>query len=139
MLATSTVVWVAQSDSPNLLATALVQRDHEVVRAVPGRSMAVAADLRVLAGDGFEALAELADEYRADQRPTLVIVGSTDVAAQVLDLLRDADDVVVVDSDSASTTQTFLLRLARVDRVARDLQQMRSASSKDPLTGLDNR
>jgi len=139
-LATSTVVWVARSDSdPSLLASELVRRDYEVVRASPGKSIPVAADVRVLAGNCFESISELADEYHASEQPTLVVVGSAEDAALVLDFLRDADDVVVFDGDAASRTKNFLRRLARVDRLARAAEQMRSASSKDPLTGLDNR
>jgi two-component system, cell cycle response regulator len=140
MLATSTVVWVARSDSdPSLLAAELARNDYAVVRASPGKSIPVAADVRVLAANCFESISELANEYHADPQPTLVVVGSAEEAALVLDFLRDADDVVVLDGDVASRTKNFLRRLARVDRLARAAQQLRSASSKDSLTGLENR
>jgi two-component system cell cycle response regulator len=139
-LATATVVWVAPSErEPDLLATELGRRDYAVVRVRPGGSKAVAADLRVLWGGVFETLSEFVDEYRVDPRPTLVVVGSAQQEAVALPLLRESDDVAVTGSDVEGRVESFLQRLARVARLARDMEQMRSASTRDALTGLDNR
>ena len=139
-MATSTVVWVAASEhDPSLLAAELARRDYEVVRARPGESTGVAADLRVLSSDVVATPSELVDEYRLDARPTLVLVASPEHEAVVLGFLRDPDDVVALNGGAERRTDVFLHRLARVDRLAREMQQMHSASTKDALTGLDNR
>ena len=135
-----TVVWVAPSErDSSVLATELARRDYEVVRARPGESTSVAAELRVLWTGFSETLSEFVDEYRADPRPTLVVAASVQQEAFALSFLRESDDVAVIDGDVESRTEGFLQRLARVDRLACAMEQIRRASTKDVLTGLDNR
>jgi two-component system cell cycle response regulator len=139
-LATSTVVWVAPSErDPNLLAAELLRRGYAVAHVRPGESTSVAANLRVLWSGFSETLSEFVNEYRTDPRPTLVVAGSAQQEALVLGVLRESDDVVVIDRDIETKTESFAQRLARVERLARDWEQVRRASTKDTLTGLGNR
>lgn len=132
-----TIAWVLPHegyDDEPLLAPLRAQ--GLVIRpCLAGRSLEVAADLRVLQADLFADPRRLRREYVLDPRPTLIVVGSATQEAATLEFIRPGDDVV----RGTQPLELLLLRLLRLDRAAARSAAAAWQEGIDALTGLGNR
>jgi len=131
------IAWVVPHegyDDETLLAP-LREQGFRILTCLPGETLTVEADLRVLQADLFTDARRLRREYVMDARPTLIIVSSPEQEVDALEFIKPRDDV----ARGARPVELLVLRLLRLLKHAGGEALLQSLEFSDELTGLANR
>lgn len=133
----TTIAWVLPHEGYDDEAAIAPLRAQglRVIPCVGGSPLPAHAEVRVLQAGLFGDARRLRREYVLDARPTLVVAGTAEQEADILEFLKPRDDVV----RGLRPPELVLLRLARLLKHAGGEARLLSLQFTDELTGLANR
>jgi two-component system cell cycle response regulator len=133
----TTIAWVLPHEGYDDEAAIAPLREQglRVIPCMAGVPLPAEAEVRVLRADLFGDARRLRREYVLDARPTLIVAGTAEQEAEVLEFLKARDDVV----RGLRPVELPLMRLARLLKHAGGEARLQLLQFSDELTGLANR